>query len=287
MKTYSSYKNQIEGFSDVSETVKTVEKIAASSIHFLKNKVNSLNIYAQNIENIMLRLSDFYTDNQHEFLKTRQNNRKMLVVISGNKGLVGGLWHNITNIFLDNKDKYESIVVVGEKGEKYLLEEKITIQKTFAEFSDIPQREQILELTAYLFEKFKNKSLSNIDVIYPRFLSLAEQEATLIPFLPFDFALSKQQKPEQTKKLGLPIFAQSKQKIFSGLLEKYIAMSMHRIILESKLSELSARTVAMEHATVKTDELIKKIKLNFKKDQRRIITTRQLESFTAHKVKTL
>ena len=57
-----------------------------------------------------------------------------------------------------------------------------------------------------------------------------------------------------------------------------------KIIMETKLSELSARTVAMEHATTKTVELVQKLKLNYTKQRRRVITQRQLESFTTHKI---
>mgnify|MGYP000568941152 CR=1 FL=1 len=34
MKTYLKYKIEIQGFKDVSETIKTEEKIAASSLHW-------------------------------------------------------------------------------------------------------------------------------------------------------------------------------------------------------------------------------------------------------------
>ena len=50
MKSYIMYKNQISGVKDVSETIKTVEKIAASSVHSLKRQVSNLNLYVDEIE---------------------------------------------------------------------------------------------------------------------------------------------------------------------------------------------------------------------------------------------
>ena len=54
--------------------------------------------------------------------------------------------------------------------------------------------------------------------------------------------------------------------------------------METKLSELSARTVAMEQATAKTKELIQKLTINYTKERRRVVTQRQLESFAARKI---
>ena len=52
MKSYLVYKNQMQGVKDVSETVKTVEKIAASSVHFLKQEVSNLNGYAAEVDHL-------------------------------------------------------------------------------------------------------------------------------------------------------------------------------------------------------------------------------------------
>ena len=45
MKKYLIYKKKISGFEDVGETVKIIEKTAASHIHILKKQVNVLSDY--------------------------------------------------------------------------------------------------------------------------------------------------------------------------------------------------------------------------------------------------
>jgi len=280
MKSYIAHKNQIQGVKDVSETVKTVEKIAASSVHFLKQEVSELNTYAAEIERVLARLSLFYQKEDHPLLQKRTMGRKTLVVITGDKGLVGGLWHGITNTFLKNVKQYQSVIVIGTKGENYLKEENIPIIKLFTHFFDIPKKREIKTITNYIFSEFKKGTFSQVDILYPQFVSLAEQTPTLIPFLPFEFKPAKEKKSSE----GLPIFEPSKQKVFGNLLQKYIGAIFYKIIMETKLSELSARTVAMEHATEKTKELIQKLTLDYTKERRRIITQRQLQSFAAHKI---
>ncbi len=280
MKSYITYKNQIQGVKDVSETVKTVEKIAASSVHFLKQEVSNLNAYAIEVEKVLIRLSLFYQKKDHLFLQKKYARKKTLVILTGDKGLAGGLWHGVINTFLENAKQYQAIIMIGVKGENYIKEEKIPIIKLFTNFFDIPKKEEAEHVTDYIFDKFKRGIFSQVDILYPQFVSLAEQTPSFIPFLPFEFKLTKEKKSDE----GFPIFEPSKQKFFDKLLQKYIEIFFYKIIMETKLSEFSARTVAMEHAATKTEELIQKLALDYTKERRRIVTQRQLEGFAAHKI---
>lgn len=286
MKSYIKYKNQMEGFKDVSETVKTTEKIAASAVHFLKQKVSTLNAYTTEIEKTLTRLSVFYQRKDNILLQKRTTGERTLIILTSNKGLVGGLWHKIVNTILENTGKYQSFVVIGTKGENYLKEENMQIVKLFTDFSDTPKEEEIRRVTDYIFNEFKNGRFSQVDILYPKFVSLSEQASSFTQFLPFEFdsvKITNSDGKNTAEGDGLPIFEPSKQKLFNELLQKYIGVFFHKIIMETKLSELSARTVAMERAASKTDELIGKLTISYAKERRRRITQGQLESFAAHK----
>jgi len=283
MKTYIEYKNQIQGFKDVSETVKTVEKIAASSVHFLKKKVVNLNLYTSEIEKVLARFSLFYHPKGHPLLQRKKNGEKAVVIITGDKGLTGGLWHKIINAFLENGRQYKKVIVIGTKGEYYLQEENIRVIKSFTEFVDIPKHEEIKMITGYLFDGFNKGVFSEVDILYPEFISLAEQQPAWHSFLPFEFTLINPKEGAENA-FGLPLFEPKKEIIFERLLQKYIAIFFYKIMLETKLSEFSARTIAMEHATATTEKLIQKLTLDYAKARRRVATQKQLEIFAAHKI---
>jgi F-type H+-transporting ATPase subunit gamma len=280
MRTYSSYKNQVRGFQDVSETVKAVEKIAASMIHFLKIEVARLKEYEACIENELIYLSSFGFEKSHPLLASTDAMGKALVVITGDKGLVGGLWHRILNLFLRRSSEYRSVIIIGGKGRSFLEEERAQILKSFPGFSSIPKQEEIDLVTSSIFEEFKKERFSKVDIIYPEFFSLADQKPVLIPFLPFDFNEKKKINPPP----GFIIVEPSVKAIFDRLLQKYIAVCFYKIVLEAKLSEFSARTVAMEHANAKIKDFIRELVHSFRKEHHRLVTQRQIESFTAHKV---
>lgn len=285
MKSYLGYQNQIDGFKDVSDTVKTVEQISASSVHWLKQEVSNLNSYTDELETFLSELTRFTTKLSHPLLQEREHGKKMLLVISGDKGLVGGLWHNVINAFLAVRSNYDDVVIMGKKGEYFFEEEGIEYLKSFVNLPAMIENQEVSTVTDFIFGEFKKGSFSRVDILYPKFVSLANQQPTRTKFLPFTFSPSQETESQDARAgAGLPIFEPNKSKIFDNALEKYISVFFNKIVLESRLSELSARTVAMEHATVKTNQLIERLSLDYMKVRRKSITQKQVESFVAHKV---
>jgi len=298
MKKNNFYKMQIGGLSDVTETVRVIEKSAAAHIHFLKKKVHALSEYKQKIQTTLERLSRFYWDDNHPLLQKRDYGQRVLLVVTGEKGIVGGLYHELINkVITENKD-YGLVWVIGNKGKKYLSEEgDIQAEHIFNSFNfdDLPQSEDIQKMANRLFERFQETNLKNIDVLYTNFISLAEQNPTVAKFLPFNFIRDKSfdfdhatVKAEDTLPNnladGFPIFEHSKQLIFDELLKKYINVSFAEIILEAKLSEFSARTVTAESAVKQTQHLIKTFNRELFKSKHLTITQKQIESFSVHQL---
>ncbi len=286
MKNYLKFKGDIEGFQDVLDTVKTVEKIAAASIHDLKAQVQTLQSYKQEIAKTLDRFSSFRVQKNHPLLQKNKQGQKWLIIIGGDKGLVGGLYNHLINTFLQNSQHYQKILVIGQKINAHLEEEGVLPEKVFPAFSDLPTTEEVKAITDFLFSTFINKKFATLDILYPSFVSLAEQNPVTVPFLPFDI---EEHQPaglvgqaDLNLQPGLPIFEPTKQIIFDLLLEKYISVYLYEFILEAKLSEFGARTVSMENASGKTKKFITKLKSSFIKERRKNITQKQLESFTVH-----
>jgi len=279
MQFYIKYKNQTQGLHDVAETVKTAEKVAASSIHFLKHDVDELGIYTKEIKDVITRLSLFYQKKDHPLLRTNSLGKNALIICSSDKGLVGDLWYKLVNFYLERNKTYSAIIVIGAKIDSYLKEEGVDIIKSFSN-DHYSQEEYVYNITEYIFSAFKNSTFNKVDILYPKFVSLAEQVPKIISFLPFKFDFSE----ESVNNIGFPIFEPNKKVFFDNLLKKYIMVFFYKIFMEAKLSELAARTITMEEAVVKTNHLIKKIEFNYHKERRHVINQRQLESFSAHKV---
>ncbi len=283
MKGVIEYRKKMDGFTDVGETVKAAEKIAASYIRFLSNDFTSLEKYSEAISFTMRRLLQYEAGN-HPFISGHSGGKNALIILTSDKGLVGDLFHNIVEKFLEEKAGYSFLITVGEKGKSLISESNIAIAKSFPGIPEEVNPEMVNGITDYVFSQFESEIFRKVDMLYPEFTSLTVQTPKIISFLPFDF------KPQELAdgsgenwSLGFPIFEPSKREIFTILLKKYIQVAFYRIIIEAKLSELSSRTVTMEHALSQTESMIKKLKLSYFKERRTIATQKQLESFSVHK----
>jgi len=283
MKTYSEFKKEIGGIKDVSEVVKTIEKISASKIHFLRKEIEGLEQYSVNLKFFLQRLLCFYSAYKSPLLEKRIYGKRVLLVVTSNKGLVGGLWHRTISRVLRKYDDYDHYIVIGKKGIEYMAEEKIVVLKHFAFEEDSPRKEEIHEVSKYLFQLFEANRIKVIDVLYPDFISVSEQKIRNIPFLPFDLESKTVDGGTSQESIGFPIFGSSKRKLFENLLKKYINSFFYQLILEMKLSEYSARAVEMENAFEKSKDLIKEKEHFFLKEKRKSSTQKQLESFNCKK----
>ncbi len=279
MKLYSVYKDKISGLQDVADTVKTVEKVAASSVHLMRGQVAALNFHAQQIEQALRRLSALGIVIDHPMAKPLAAGKSLLLVLTGDKGLVGGLWHNLVNEYIVHAADYDGVIVVGAKGLSYLEEEGVKVDSSF---TDLPEDwgSVASRIKQGIFSRFGRGDIRRIDILLPRFLSLGQQLPAILPFLPFSFVVSSDERVAS----GLPIYEPSAREAYSFLLEEYIGVYFYGLFLETRLSELSARTISMETAAAKTEELERRLELEYIKERNRSVTRKQLESFMVHKM---
>ena len=156
MKSYIAQQNRIQGIKDVSETVKMVEKIAASSVHFLKKEVSDLQSYTNRIEEVLSRLSLFYHKKQHPLLQKRTTGEKALVILTGDGGLVGDLWHNVINTFLAHKSNNFLAASIIFNIDLILIAVSISVSGMFG----------VIKSTFLISFFFKNKTaLSSISLV--------------------------------------------------------------------------------------------------------------------------
>lgn len=277
MKAYLSYRQQIAGFDDVRETVKIVEQVSASRIHVLKNRVTAMQSYTEEIERILARFTACYGRPDNPYFYARGTDRAV-IILGGDSGLVGGLWHALVSKYLTARTAYERVYVVGNKCRQYLTEEQVPLTMAFDLPQDVPKKSDLEPITSVLFSGFLDGTIGSVDVIYPKFETIVVQTPTVLRLLPFTFA----QQQSNAAPAGLPIAEPSPKMFFTKTMALYVALFFYRLVSEAKLAEYSARTIETEHATEKTKDIIRALRLSYFKERRALFTAKQLESFVVH-----
>ncbi len=276
MDTYSTYIKKKSGYNDVSKTVKILEKIAVGKLHVFERKLISLSLYNDNIHSILSRIDQLDNKFQQEIKTTFKNEQFLLIIFSGDKGLVGDLWHRLFGKY--SKRQNCSIMIIGKKAKEEWSESGDKILH-YSFVDKIPNNADLDKLARLLTSFVSSGKYNSISTLHMHPSSLLEQVPTFTQLLPL-----KLPKNNVDALLGYPIVDGSIKSIKKSLYKKYLVSSLQKIILETAVSEYSARTVAMEHASVKTDEDSHKLTMLYSRDSRQRETQKQLERFSSSHV---
>ncbi len=275
MDTFATHNKKLAGYKDVSDTVKIIEKIAASQLHELQKKTTSLSEYTKHILALLVRmhkLTRFATPDLYPVFTTP---RSLLVIITGDKGLVGDLWRRLFDVYVE--DVQQDMLIIGKKGAQHWIES--VGQVTHYSFAGrIPTSDELCSLAKLLDEHVDTGMYNTISTLHIHPTSLVEQNPVLTPLLPIDMANIE---PDVIDPVAseYPIVDGSLLSLQKTLYKKYLSNRLQQIILETAVSEYSARTVAMEHASTKTDEANKRLIMVYSRDRRQRETQKQLERF--------
>lgn len=263
----------------VGDMVRTIEKIAASRLHRMNEEVERLDAYARELSRVLEYLS-LAGATHNPLIVPRETGESVLVILGGNKGLVGGLHHALVARFNEHKREYTRIIAVGARVKQLLEEEHVVPDDYFEGTNEDVDSIRVTQISNRLFDSYRGGGWKKVDILYANYRTISRQEAAIEQYLPFTFQAELGQ-GEQTVPLDspLPVFEPSAARVYDRFLDLYIRIRFYKLVLTSKLSELSARTIEMEHAASKADEMLGKIRHDYAKDRRANSTLKQLSSF--------
>ncbi|MCX7870539.1 MAG: ATP synthase F1 subunit gamma [bacterium] len=277
-------KNRIKAADNIKQITRAMKLIASVKIKKIQRAFLPFKEYFKNLQEIvsvLLSNTDFKLSLKDlDILKQKEGNKIGLVVITSDKGLCGAFNTNIFNYFEKNYINLRDnlvIVAVGKKAVSYFNTRKYNLFATFDKVGDIPSFEFIKKLRDQVFDLYKN--VSKVEVIYARYYSASKFIPVSVKLLPFDINLVDIKRDDKVTLDNVDhfIFEPFLEDIGQEIFEIYVSSLIYQLILESKLSEFSARLMAMNTATDNAENLIKDLKLLFFKKRQEAITKELLE----------
>lgn len=240
--------------------------------------------YAEKIAEMVKELVKKIEPEKHALLKPNNSDKKLIILISTNKGLCGGLNTNLFRSLLrsftpEDLDK-STFVTLGKKGEAFVVRQK---KQLVADFSaTTPFTVHIPALTTMATEGFLKAEYSEVYLYYNNFVTALRQEPTLKRILPVSDLPASQSKEEKAEDTGLDFTIEpSLDDILDPLLVSYLENQVRDAVLEAEASEHSARMLSMKNATDNAKELINILTLEYNKARQEKITYEISDMVTA------
>lgn len=269
MPDFAQIKRRIEGIEAVRDSARVIERVSAADIDRFRRIAARLGDYISTLE-VMVRELTTEVELAHPlFLEKPSPGPTAVVVITSDRGLSGAYNRGVLDLAASLPLENSRYIVVGRKGKEAFDHAKREYVLHLPGLSDEPTETDMEPLEKYLISGFSENRFGAVVIVYSHFASIAVSDPTVEVFLPF----SERPLLRGIAKVGkLPIIEPNVASIVDYLIREYVSLELFRIAIDSKLSELSSRTVAAGAAADRADEMARNLRRRFLKLKRAQIT---------------
>ena len=287
MPSTRDIRRRIKSVKSTAQITKAMQMVASSKM--LKAQQGALNFRPFGVmsRELMSHLALDSEDYQHPLMELREVRQRVVILVSTDKGLCGGL---NANLFRE-VSKYDlattQFIAVGKKAAQFLAR---TRRKLVAEFTyhDTPTYSDCQAISRFAQEMFLKGDADAVDVLYTRFINTLSQRPDIQAFLPMCSAENlvsearsqSAQAPAEHPHFDF-IFEPDPATVMDRLVLYLLDFRVAQMLLEAKASEHSARMVAMKNATDNAAQLIKDLTIEYNKMRQASITNELLEIASA------
>lgn len=286
MASLKEIKTRIGSVNSTRKITSAMKMIASAKLRKAQVAITNFLPYQQKLDAILTRLLASEASTDLPYIQKRDVKRIGIVAFSSNSSFCGAFNANVIKEFRAVYQKYEHlgsenirIYPIGKKIADAVKKMKLEAQGDYTGMADKPSYSDVQELAKSLVEKFVNKELDEIILIYFHFKSTGTQILTNKTYLPFDLNVEAEGEV-QTKSMEYEadyIYEPSKEEILNSLIPTVLYSRLYAALLDSNASEYAARTMAMQIATDNADELLQDLKIEYNKTRQQAVTNELLD----------
>ena len=290
-------RRRIKSVKNTSQITRAMQLVAASKMKKAQDQALAGRRYAEEMNKVLVNLKEGNVDEQHALFEVREGNRELMVVITTDKGLCGGLNTNLLRMVMDESDDATAFATIGNKGKQALARTQRNLVANF-EVSDPAVFTEVKAVAKYATDQFLKGEVDIVRVAFTNFVNTISQEphvATLLPVSAIEMTQKRAYEGvgegddvsdvyhEVDTSSGGYIFEPSANEVLENIIPHYINFQLYQMMLEARASEHSSRMVAMKAATDAADDMVKDLTLEYNKVRQAAITSELLEITTAMK----
>ncbi len=285
MASLRDIKRRIKSVRNTSQITKAMQMVASAKMRRAQELALKGRSYMSALANVLKHLQDTLTDVTSPLLEARETGKKLIIVVSTDRGLCGGLNSNLFKEILLNCDADADYLTVGIKLNSQLARCGRNLVATFT-IGDTVEEAELKPIFQFIRKGFTDGTYNSVEVIYQKFINVMVQRPDTVKLLPLNredlLKVAAQDDIEDDTNPNF-LLEPNPQTLINSILPLYFGHQLVQMILEGKASEQSARMVAMKAATENAKTLIGELTLEYNKARQTQITNELLEITTAMK----
>tara|TARA_B100000586_G_scaffold87199_1_gene61860 strand:+ start:2627 stop:3502 length:876 start_codon:yes stop_codon:yes gene_type:complete len=250
---------RIKSVKSTKKITRAMELIASSRIVKAQQRMESSSSYIEVLTEIvqdLVNLGSIGGDSSEEDSK-----KVAMVVVASDRGLAGAYNSNILKLAeqkhqeLLSSNKEVDLYTVGKKASGYFSYRNIEPVSSYEGITDGPKFENALDVMKSIIDLYSNRDLSEVYILYTKYVSALTQNAIVKQLLPLEKEDSSEGEFEE--KTGVYSFEPSAEEVLEELIPKYMNATLFGALLNSSTSEHASRMRAMKAATENAEDLVK------------------------------
>ena len=261
-------KNRIKTVQNTGKITKTMAMVSTAKATKAVSVIKKSRPYAERLIQVLQTLGG--GSDAHPLLKANEGvSRKLLIVLTANRGLCGGFNANSIKIAKNEVDANTDVIMFGKKGIASFKFAKLEVTEERTDLKDMPTFDDAKELADKVMNSYVEGKYAEVSIVYTKYISAGSQKAIKEQIFPFVL-----EETEEKDNSGVePLFNPNKETLMASLIPKLVRMTFFKYLLDNIASEHLARQMAMNSAADNAKEMVKGLTLSYNRARQAQITT--------------
>ena len=277
MPTLLDFRRRIRSVKNTQQITRAMKFVSAARLRRAQEAALAARPYAKELLRVLRSTMARIESPQHPLLAKRPEERILVVVLAGERGLAGAFNSNIlrkAQEFVRTKQGKKIVTIpVGKKSRDALRKAGFEFAGEYVNVLARVDYGVAREIAHLVTELYSQDQVDAVYIVFSEFHNVVSADLTIEKLLPVEAMES-----EKTAETPIDyIYEQPEQQILDRLLPRYIETQVLRSLLESSAAEHAARMTAMEAATKNAGEVIDGLTLHMNKVRQAAITKEIIE----------
>jgi len=277
MPSLIDIRRRIRSVKNTQQITKAMKMVSAAKLRRAQDRTIGARPYGTLLRKVLGNVAAAIAGEDHAadnpLLARREEQRILLVLITGDKGLAGAFNTNLIKgaqrFQLERPGVEVKFELIGRKGRDFFRKRGALVSGEHLGLAAKVRYEDTAAIARKAMEMYRTEEIDAVYLIFNEFKSVASQTLTVARVLPAEL-------PQQAAPVDY-IFEEPPAEMLNELLPKYVEMEFYRALSESAASEHAARMTAMDAASSNAADMIERLTLYMNRVRQSSITKEIIE----------
>ncbi|HGD5316519.1 TPA: F0F1 ATP synthase subunit gamma [Streptococcus agalactiae] len=274
----SEIKDKILSTEKTSKITSAMQMVSSAKLVKSEQAARDFQVYASKIRQITTNLlkSDLVSGSDNPMLSSRPVKKTGYIVITSDKGLVGGYNSKILKAMMDTITDYHTenddyaIISIGSVGSDFFKARGMNVSFELRGLEDQPSFDQVGKIIAQAVEMYKNELFDELYVCYNHHVNSLTSQVRMQQMIPIK-ELDAEEASEDRVITGFEL-EPNREVILEQLLPQYTESLIYGAIIDAKTAEHAAGMTAMQTATDNAKNVINDLTIQYNRARQAAIT---------------